>query len=116
MRALLSELLKLPGEEVEEEGGMASGITPVGRYALLQLLHVFSSLKLQVRVWLAVLASVACAFVCVSCFIASQQSLLWHLLLRAACSLSLCACMCAGALPCRHPSRRTTCAVRDVCG
>eukprot|EP00967_Tisochrysis_lutea_P026910 scaffold31118_cov22-Tisochrysis_lutea.AAC.1 len=48
MRTVLSELLKLPGEDAEEEGG-GMVLTPVGRYTLLEMLHVFSTLKLQVR-------------------------------------------------------------------
>jgi len=46
MRTVLSELLKLPGEDAEEEGG-GMVLTPVGRYTLLEMLHVFSTLKLQ---------------------------------------------------------------------
>jgi hypothetical protein len=40
MRALLSELLTLPGEDVDEEGG-GMALTPVGRYTLLELLLIF---------------------------------------------------------------------------
>jgi len=48
MRMLLAELLRLPGEDMDEEGG-GMALMPVGRYTLLELLHTFSGLKLQVR-------------------------------------------------------------------